>query len=330
MNNFAFTCGDINGIGPEIVIKTLNKIVSLNHSGKLYFICPADAFYNTLKYIKPDFEFDFVKNPKEQSDQLVSVIDIGNGRQTLGRPSATSGKIAYKSLVTAQNLLKSRQANAVVTAPVSKTAINMAGYDFLGQTELYAKWNNSTNFVMTFLSSKINAALLTIHAPLKNIHKLIKIQKLENTINVISKTLKYDLRISNPSIAVLGLNPHAGENGIIGDEEESIILPVIKKFNKTISIDGPFASDAFFANKKYKNYDMILGMYHDQILIPFKLLNFGQGVNYTAGLPIVRTSPDHGVAYDIADKYTADESSMFQAYKYARRIVKNRKKISES
>ncbi|MEJ2195893.1 MAG: 4-hydroxythreonine-4-phosphate dehydrogenase PdxA [Ignavibacteriaceae bacterium] len=324
MNNFAFTCGDINGIGPEIVIKAINKIVSLNHSGKLYVLCPANVFYNTLQNVKPDFEFDILKNQNKESNQLVSVINIGNVRQNLGKPSVTSGKTAYKSLSLAYDLLKSGKANAVVTAPVSKTAINKAGYDFRGQTELYAKWTNTSNFVMTFLSQKINAALLTIHCSLKNVHNLINIKKLESTINVILKTLKYDLRISNPRIAVLGLNPHAGENGIIGDEERSIILPVIKKFRKTISIDGPFASDAFFANQMFNGFDMTLGMYHDQILIPFKLLNFGQGVNYTAGLPIVRTSPDHGVAYDIADKYIADESSIVQAYRYALRIVKNR------
>ena len=330
MNNIAFTCGDINGIGPEIVVKAINRILSLNHSGKLYFICPANVFYNTLKHVKPHFEFDILKNLKEDSNQLISVIDLGNVNQNLGTPGVTSGKTAYLSLITAQNLLKSGKANAVVTAPVSKTAINKAGYKFMGHTELYAKWNNTPNFVMTFLSQKINAALFTIHCPLKDIHKHLNKRNLENSINVIHKTLRNDLRISNPRIAVLGLNPHAGENGLIGEEEKSIISPVIKKFSKTISIDGPFASDAFFANRMFKKFDLTLGMYHDQILIPFKLINFGKGVNYTAGLPIVRTSPDHGVAYDIAGKYIADESSMVQAYKYARRIIKNRKKIIEN
>jgi len=330
MSKFVFTCGDVNGIGPEVVVKAINKITSLKHSAKIYFICPANIFNYTIKHVSPEFEFEILKGPKKITNHSVSVIDIGNVRQSICKPTVTSGKTAYKALAASYSLIKSGSANAVITAPISKTAINKAGFGFRGQTEMYAKWTNTSNFVMTFLANKINAALVTIHNPLKNVHNLLKIKKLEDTINVIFNTLLIDLGISEPRIAVLGLNPHAGENGIIGDEEISIIAPVIKSFKKTISVDGPFSSDAFFANMRYKNYDMTLGMYHDQILIPFKLLNFGKGVNYTAGLPIVRTSPDHGVAYEIADKYIADESSTVQAYKYAMRIVKNRKKIIEN
>jgi len=330
MSNFVFTCGDINGIGPEVVVKTINKITSLNQSNKIYFICPANIFNNIIKHVRPEFEFEILKDPKKMTDKLVSVIDIGNARQNLCKPTVTSGKTAYKALATSYDLLKSGSVNAVITAPVSKTAINKAGFNFRGQTEIYAKWTNTANFVMMFLSNKINAAMLTIHNPLKDIHNFINIKILKDTINVIHNTLLTDLDISLPRIAVLGLNPHAGENGIIGEEEISIIAPVIKVLKKKHSVDGPFSADAYFANMKFKNYDMTLGMYHDQILIPFKLLNFGKGVNYTAGLPIIRTSPDHGVAYDIADKYTADESSTFQAYKYARRIVYNRNKNIEN
>jgi len=330
MSNFVFTCGDVNGIGPEVVIKTINNISSHTPPEKIYFICPANIFDRTIKHVNPEFEFEILKNLKTETNCSVSVIDIGNVRQNICKPTVTSGKTAYKALVTSYDFIKSGKANAVITAPVSKSAINKAGFNFRGQTETYAKLAGSSNFVMTFLSTKINAALLTIHNPLKDIYKLLKTKRLEDTINVIINTLINDLGIQGPRIAILGLNPHAGENGIIGDEEMSIIAPVIKRFKKTILVDGPFSSDAFFANKRFENYDMILGMFHDQILIPFKLLNFGKGVNYTAGLPIVRTSPDHGVAYDIADKYIADESSMFQAFKYAKRIVKNRNKIIEN
>ena len=191
---------------------------------------------------------------------------------------------------------------------------------------MFANWTRSSNYVMTFLSHQMNAALYTIHNPLKKIANLLNSKKLKETLNVVIHTLKTDLGLSDFKIAVLGLNPHAGENGIIGNEEKMLIQPVIKNYAKFIDIQGPFSPDAFFGNKSYKNFDMILGMYHDQILIPFKMINFGKGVNYTAGLPIVRTSPDHGVAYDIVEKYIADESSIIQAYKYARRIVKNRKK----
>ena len=204
----------------------------------------------------------------------------------------------------------------------------MAGINFSGQTEMFARWSNTKNYAMTFLSKKMCAALFTIHHPLKDISKLLTFKRLSTLVDVIINTLKFDLEILEPKIAVLGLNPHAGENGIIGREEIDIIRPVIKKYTKSVEIAGPFSSDAFFGSKAYKNYDMIIGMYHDQVLIPFKILNFGGGVNYTAGLPIVRTSPDHGVAYDIAGKFIADESSILQAFKYAKRIVNNRKKIS--
>ncbi len=330
MSKYVFTCGDINGIGPELTIKAINKITSTKPPEKIYLICPSNVFNSTIKQVHPKFEFEILTDIKKQTNNSVTVINIGNAKQTMGKPTLISGKTAYRALKTSYDLVKSGYANAVITAPVSKTAFSMAGFDFRGQTETIAKWAKTPRFVMTFLSSKINAALLTIHNPLKEIYNLLKKRKLEDTVKILHQMLINDLGIDKPRIATLGLNPHAGENGIIGIEEISVIAPVINRLNKTISIDGPFSPDAFFANKVYKNFDITLGMYHDQVLIPFKLLNFGKGVNYTAGLPLVRTSPDHGVAYDIAGKYIADESSMVQAYKYAKRIVTNRKKLNES
>lgn len=177
---------------------------------------------------------------------------------------------------------------------------------------------------MMFLSKRMNAALLTIHQPIKNIPQLLNRKQLKKSLSIITSSLINDLNIINPKIAILGLNPHAGENGLIGDEEEKIIKPLLKNLNQYV--EGPFSPDAFFAAKKYKNYNLILGMYHDQVLIPFKMINFSSGVNFTAGLNIVRTSPDHGVAYDIAWKNCADERSTIEAYRYARLISFNRKK----
>lgn len=324
MNKFVLTCGDINGIGPEIAIKTLNKVSSKNSSQKFYFICPANIFNRTIEHVNPNFEFEITSQLKNESPNLITVLDIGNFRQSAGKPTIQSGKAAYKSLVKAFALLKSESVHAVITAPVSKTALHKAGILFPGQTEMFAEWTNTSKYLMTFLSKKFNAALLTIHKPIKEVPVLLNLQKLIAAFNVIYRMLIDDLGISNPRIAVLGLNPHAGEGGIIGNEERNIITPAIQNFSKVHSVDGPFSSDAFFANRLYKDYNMVLGMYHDQVLIPFKLLNFRGGVNYTAGLPIVRTSPDHGVAYDIAGKYIADESSMIKAYRYAARIAKKR------
>ncbi len=181
-----------------------------------------------------------------------------------------------------------------------------------------------------FLSKKLNAALLSIHEPIKKVSALISSEKIISAIELLNLTAVKDLGITNPRIAVLGLNPHAGENGLIGDEEIKIIIPAIKKLKDKYFIDGPFVPDAFWGNKTYKHFDIILGMYHDQVLIPFKLMNFNSGVNFTAGLNLIRTSPDHGTAFDIAGKNIADDSSLYQSYKYAVKIFRNRKKYFAS
>jgi len=323
MRMFVFTCGDINGIGPEIVIKTLNRICA-NKNDRFYFVCPSNVFSETIRFIKPKFKYEIVKKPDKNLLMPVQVIDIGNSRITPGKPTAASGKASFKSIEYAFELTSKKLADALITAPISKTAFNLAGISFPGHTELLAKWSGTKDFMMMFLSKKLNAALLTIHQPIKKISQLLTTERLKKSLDIITSSLKNDLNILQPGIAILGLNPHAGENGLIGDEEEEIIKPLLKTFSK--NIEGPFSPDAFFASKKYKNYDLVLGMYHDQVLIPFKMINFYSGVNFTAGLKIVRTSPDHGVAYDIAWKNCADEGSILEAYKYARLISFNRKK----
>jgi len=330
MNRFVITCGDINGIGPEIVVKSLNGLILRRKKTKYYFICPQNIFQKTIEQVKPGFDFEILSpNKAEKSSSQVSIIKLHDCREKTGYPTKSSGLTSYQALQTSFSFLKSKIADAVITAPVSKTALNMAGIKFPGQTEMFAKWSGSEEYVMTFLSNRLKVALQTIHMPLKNVHKFLNEKELETTVNVLIRTLKRDLAIKSPRIALLGLNPHAGENGLIGTEEEKIIKPVIKKYLGKIVIDGPFPADAFFARKLFGNYNFILGMYHDQVLIPFKLLNSGFGVNYTAGLPIVRTSPDHGVAYDIAGKNIADEKSMLQAVKYAVIIANNRRRFGK-
>lgn len=329
MNRFVITCGDINGIGPEIVVKSLNRLTLRRKKNKYYFVCPQNIFQKTVEHVKPGFDFEIVSpNEANESSTKVSIIKLPKCREKTGYPTKFSGLVAYQALQTSYSFLKSNIADAVITAPVSKTALNMAGIKFPGQTEMFAYWSGTKEYVMTFLSNQLNVALQTIHIPLKNVHKFLNQKELEATFNVLIGTLKKDLAIKSPRIALLGLNPHAGENGLIGTEEEKIVKPVIKKYSRKIVIDGPFPADAFFARKLFKNYNFVLGMYHDQVLIPFKYINSGFGVNYTAGLPIVRTSPDHGVAYDIAGKNIADEKSMLQAVKYAEIIVNNRKRFS--
>ena len=324
MNTFLFTCGDINGIGPELIIKTLNKIHTLPDK-RFIALIPNNIFEITAGIVKPQFSYKVTNKLKDLDNEEVIVCDLGKANQELGNVSKVSGKIAYTAIKTSFDMLTGKIADAVITAPISKTAIHKYGIKFPGHTEIYSDWCGVKNYVMMFLSSEMNAALLTIHEPIKNISGLIKQKLLINTIETIKNTFQSDFAASKIKLAVLGLNPHAGECGQFGSEEVKIIKPALAKFS---FCDGPFSPDAFFANKLYNKYDCVLGMYHDQLLIPFKMLNFSSGVNYTAGLPIVRTSPDHGTAFDIAGKGIADESSMLQAFRYADIIINNRKKVN--
>jgi len=327
MNRIVFTCGDINGIGPEIALKALNKISLKNKKTQLILIIPQNVFEATLKLVNPKFDFKLIdeKELKNHISTQVLVIATGSAKQSYGRPTIDSGKAAFIALKKSFELLKGKRADAVVTAPVSKTALKLAGVKYPGQTEMFADWCGVKNFVMTFLSNKLRVGLYSIHIPLKDVSNSLKSNQLAAKLEIVTSTLKKDLGIPKPKIAVLGLNPHAGENGIIGKEEKTLIAPVLKQKIFNGIVDGPFSSDAFFANRRFKNYDMVFGLYHDQVLILFKYVNAGKGVNFSAGLPIIRTSPDHGVAYDIAGKGIADESSMIEAYKYAEIILKHRK-----
>ncbi len=322
MRNFVFTCGDINGIGPEICIKALNKIYKKGKYG-LTFVCPANVFEKIIENIKPQFPYRIIKTPNTFEKNFVNVLDAGKAKSIPGKPTKTSGKIAYKSINIALDLIKQGNTGALITAPISKHALHLAGIDFPGHTELLANRFGVKKYAMMFLSNSVKTGLVTIHEPLKKVARLITKNRLTGTITVIINSLINDFGIKNPSIAVLGLNPHAGENGNIGTEEIEIIKPVIEKFN---NVSGPYVPDAFFGEKLFKNFDAVIGMYHDQVLIPFKLMNFRHGVNFTAGLPVVRTSPDHGTAFDIAGKFIADETSIYEAFRWADKILSFRQK----
>jgi len=327
MNRFVFTCGDINGIGPEIAIKALNKLAPKSRTEEYTLIIPEKVFNRTAKIVKPEFDFQILNkfNSSKRKFSGVTILDFSSGEQKYGEPTVHSGGAAFFALKSSFDLLKNNLADAVITAPVSKTALKMAGVKYPGQTEMYADWCGVKNFVMTFLSKHLRVGLYSIHIPLKNVSASINQKLLASKLNTVIQMLKIDLGIKSPKIALLGLNPHAGENGIIGDEEIKVIEPLINKKEFKGIVEGTFPSDAFFANRKFNNYDLVFGLYHDQVLIPFKYINSGRGVNYSAGLPIIRTSPDHGTAFDIAGKGIADESSMIEAYRYAKLILKNRR-----
>ncbi len=319
-----FTCGDVNGIGTEISLKLFYYLQSKRTKYHLIFFCPANVFRFYYESLPLKFKFKKIDNIEQSEPDLLNLFEMSDCKVEIGLPTAQSGKSAYDSLLYAIEHLKKKKSSVVITAPVSKYAINLAGIEFTGQTELFAKEFEAKEYLMMFLSRKMKAALHTIHIPLKEVHLHIKKSKMKSKLNLLAETLQKDFRIKKPSIAVLGMNPHAGENGKIGTEEVRTMSDLI---NSLDFAKGPFVSDAFFGNHLYKYFDAVYGMYHDQILIPFKMMNFSQGVNYTAGLPIVRTSPDHGTAFDIAGKNRADFTSILAAYRYAIQILNARKKV---
>ncbi|MCR4416597.1 MAG: 4-hydroxythreonine-4-phosphate dehydrogenase PdxA [Ignavibacteria bacterium] len=313
MIKIGITCGDINGIGPEITIKAIKN---LRGDYKFYLIGPKNIFLNLISKLKLE---DYSN---------IEFVDLGKYSQNLGSPTVMSGKLSLRAIYESLKLWDEKIIDVVVTAPISKEAISKAGSKFPGHTEIYASHFKTKNFVMMFLSNSFYAGLATIHIPIKDVPRVLNLELLENKISIVRKTLIQDFNIRSPKIAVLGLNPHAGESDLIGTEETQIIEPaIIKLSGNKFGIYGPFSSDGFFGRKEYKNYDCVFGMYHDQVLIPFKLLNFNNGVNFTAGLPIIRTSPDHGTAFNLAGKNLADHRSMLEAIKFAIKIFKTRNKI---
>jgi 4-hydroxythreonine-4-phosphate dehydrogenase len=321
-----FTCGDINGIGPVIAIKVFSKIFSAKNHNQIIYICPKNVFQFYYHLLNAQFDFIYINSGNSIVADKLNIISLPDNKISFGKVTASAGKTAYNSLLKAIGLIQNNFADVLITSPLSKEAVNKSGIKFIGHTELLAESEINNNYLMTFVSKEIIASLLTIHKPIRKVADLITKEKIISSIKLLNNTARQDFGIINPKIAVLGLNPHAGENGLIGNEEQKSILPVINSLKRNINVSGPFVPDAFWGNKIYKKFNLILGMYHDQVLIPFKMLNFNTGVNYTAGLNMIRTSPDHGTAFDIAGQNLADPSSLFEAYNFAIKIFKNRKK----
>ncbi len=323
MIKLAFTCGDINGIGPEISVKTFNQILDPDKR-KIYFFSPKNAFEKACSLVSPKFKFEIVNdfNKANQDSSIVSVIDFGNFEMNIGSPTKHSGSSSMKSFKDSFKYVYEKRCDALVTNPISKVSFKLAGIEFSGHTELLAEWSNKKRFLMFFLSENLKAAPVTIHVPLFRVTRLVTSKRIRTAVEVMTRSLRDDFNVQIPKIAVLGMNPHAGEEGNIGREEEDVIIPAIRKYEHVF---GPFVPDAFFGNKEFEKYDAVLGMYHDQVLIPFKMMNFSSGVNYTAGLPVVRTSPDHGTAFNIAYQGKADNSSLISSVNWAEKIVTNRR-----
>lgn len=322
--------GDLNGIGLEIILKTLMEPA-------LSEICVPVLFSSqkTVSYWRKALNLDeFNFNPIRDFNQInskkpnVFICYEEEVNIEMGKPSAISGKYSKLSLETATQALLDKHVDVLVTAPIHKHNMQEAGFQYPGHTEyLGAKLGGTP--LMVLCSGNLRVAVVTGHVPLKEVSQHITTEKVLSKINQLHTSLQKDFGIRKPKIAILGLNPHAGENGMLGEEEKSIIIPAIQKAQENMLVYGPYSADGFFGNHLQSQFDGVLAMYHDQGLIPFKALAFNNGVNYTAGLNYIRTSPDHGTAYEIAGKHIADESSFKEAIYTAIDIYRKRNLMEE-
>ena len=316
------TIGDYNGIGPEIALKALLEIDLVESTPIL--IAPPSILNFYKQILSSNLSLIEIQNTSQVTEAGPYILNLNNSSPQPVPESLTkeSGTVAMQSIEDAIDLCLNDELHAMVTLPISKEAINLAGYKIPGHTEFLAKKTNTNSVLMILVSGDLRVALTTVHIPISQVATSITTELIIEKATILDRSLKRDFSISHPKIAVLGLNPHAGDGGVIGTEEIEIIQPALQTLKEQgIKAEGAFPADGFFGQKRHLQYDAILAMYHDQGLAPFKSISFGQGVNFTAGLPIIRTSPDHGTAFDIAGKGVADPSSFLQAYKLAVELV---------
>lgn len=322
--------GDLNGIGGEIILKTFEDSRTLELCTPVIF-----ASMKAMSFLKSHFEssihFNSINTLNQISHGKVNVFNCWKEpvKIEFGKEDKEIGAYAAKSLEVAVQALKDSTIDALVTAPINKHTIQSSAFNFPGHTDYLAQQLNGDS-LMFMVSNDLRVGLLTDHVPVKDIAAHITPQLIEKKIAIIIESLVKDFKILKPKIAVLGINPHIGDNGVIGNEDDDVMKPTLQKIReKGHLVYGPYAADSFFGSNNYKNFDAIIASYHDQGLIPFKTLSFGQGVNFTGGLSRIRTSPDHGTAYEIAGKNMADESSFQEAVFTAVKIYKNRKEFEE-
>lgn len=327
-----FTCGDINGIGIELIIKTLSDNRILEMCVPVVFANNKCINFYRKSLPEINFVYQAIKDFSKLNAKQVNVFNCWEDEVNItpGSLNEAGGKYALLSLQTAVQNLKDGNINALVTAPIHKKNIQSENFNYSGHTPyLQAMFN--TNVVMLLAASNLRVALVTEHVPVNEIAKYITRENILSKLKILQTSLQKDFGIDKPKIALLGLNPHAGDEGLIGTEEETIIKPAIKEAKQNnMLVFGPYSADAFFAHGTYEKFDAVLAMYHDQGLIPFKSLAIGEGVNFTAGLPVVRTSPDHGTAFDIAGKGIANASSFTAATFECIDILRRKNSYEES
>ncbi len=324
--------GDPNGVGPEVIIKALsdNRMLqtcmpAIYGTGKVISFHKKLVNANEFNYhtSKPGDPFNF------KNINLVSVTDE-EFKVEPGQSTEAAGKLAFRSIEAAVKDLKDKKIDALVTAPINKKNIQSDDFSFPGHTEYLASQFGVKDYLMMMVTEDLKVGTVTGHLPLNEVSASITSHKIVEKVKVMHKSLIRDFGIRKPRIAVLGLNPHAGDNGLLGKEELEVIIPAIQQLKaEGMIVAGPYGADGFFGSSNLNNFDGVMAMYHDQGLIPFKTMEFERGVNFTAGLPVVRTSPDHGTAYDLAGKNTASESSLRHAIYMAVDIVKKRREYDQ-
>jgi 4-phospho-D-threonate 3-dehydrogenase / 4-phospho-D-erythronate 3-dehydrogenase len=324
--------GDLNGIGTELAIKTFSDNRLLEICTPILFA--SNKLINFYRKSIPDstFNYQHIKDLSRPFHKQVNLFNCWEEEVAIspGQLTDTGGTYAVKSLIAASEALKDKKIDGLVTAPIHKKNIQSDTFSFTGHTPYLKQLFGMKDVLMLMSSENFRVGLVTEHVPVSEIVKFITRDAIISKLNILKDSLIRDFGIDKPRIAVLGLNPHAGDEGLIGREEEDIIKPAIKDAKHNMLVFGPYSADAFFARNQQQKFDAVLAMYHDQGLIPFKSLSSGEGFNYTAGLAAIRTSPDHGTAFDIAGKNKADNGSFLAALYGCLDIVEKRKEFNEN
>lgn len=312
----AISIGDMNGIGPEVILKTLKET---EKSGSFTPVILGSSSIIDFYLETLDFELNYhsiqkIEQAVENKVNILECVDASRSEIRPGKIKREAGGYAMKAIETGIDLCLAGSAHALVTAPISKEAIQKAGYPYPGHTEFLAEKTHCDRFMMMLVNDDLRVGLVTIHIPVSQVSENITQEAILEKLDIMNRSLKKDFGIEYPEIAILGLNPHAGDGGVIGFEENEIIKPSIDRaLLQNINVAGPYPADGFFGNRMYQQFDAVLSMYHDQGLVAFKALSFNAGVNFTAGLPIIRTSPDHGTAFSIAGQNMANHQSFRKA-----------------
>lgn len=326
------THGDINGISYEIILKALKDPRMLELCTPVIYGSPKVAGYYK-KVLKHNTLINIAQSIDNINRKSINIINCATNkiRVEVGKSTEMAGQASLNALRHSLVDIKAKKLDILVTAPINKKNIQTEGFNFAGHTRFFASEFEAENIVMLMAHENLRIGVVTEHISVSDVAKTINVDIILSKLKVINNSLKNDLAIDNPKIAVLGLNPHAGDEGLIGKEEQEIIIPAIEKANNEgVTAIGPFPADGFFGSGTYEKYDAVLAMYHDQGLIPFKTITRNNGVNFTAGLPFVRTSPAHGTAYEIAGKNIASANSFKQAIYMALDVYHNRKMLEDA